>query len=319
MNYYKSALKAFHSHYKKRLSGTSIKKSERGKGLLIASILSQDLKDDNEPRMYLHKEPVDQVIILAHGLSDSPYYMTAIAKEFFYAGANVIIPLMPAHGLKQPDGHMEDLKMDTKWKEEIDTVVEIASIIGHNISLGGFSSGGALCYNKILRDPELINGALFLFAAAIDVRLISDLGQSRFVSMLAKISDGHTKGYGMDPFKYPKLPLFAALELGQIINQNEELSQGLRISQPVFAAHAVDDKTAKLSAIKNLIHKHTETGILYTIYNGMAHAELPLKEDIELDDKYEDGKAAYANQDFDIMMESCLSFYQKYVVDSYDA
>lgn len=316
MTYYTSALELFHKHYEKRLSETSIKIDKKSNELVIASILSSDLKPGNEPRIYLHKEAKEELIVLAHGLSDSPYYMTAIAMEFFNMGSNVILPLMPSHGLKEPDKPMEDSKLDTTWRQEIDNAVEIGLMLGKRISLGGFSSGGALCYNKILRDPDKIKGALFLYAAAIDVRLISDLGQSRFIAMIAKMTDGYIKGYGMDPYKYPKLPLFAALELGQIIHQNEELSINHRIKQPVFAAHAVDDKTAKLTAVKNLIHKNTDIGVLYTIYNGMAHAELPLREDIILDTKYEDGKPAYANKDFDIMMKSCISFYKKYVIDT---
>jgi len=312
--YYSEALFMFHKHYQTRFQTFTVSMREITAGYSMASICSPEVKDGNEARIYLQKNPTDQVVILLHGLSDSPHYVSAIGESFFKAGANVIIPLMPAHGLKDPDEAMEDCRLDAKWKLEIDTAVEIARLLGGKISLGGFSSGGAVCYNKVLRDSNLITGGLFLFAAAIDVKLRHELRLVQFVTRLAQRTDGEIKGCGMDPFKYPKLPLFAALELGQIISENLKLSKGLRINQPVFVAHGIHDKTAKFAAIIKLLKKHTKKGVLYTIANKMAHAELPLKNDIVLDENYKLGKPAYANPDFDLMMKSCISFYENRVV-----
>lgn len=314
MYYYDQAISLFQKHYASKLTDTTIHyQDDEDDNKRIIHISSPDIKPGNGPRIYVQPAPTPHVIVLAHGLSDSPYYMTAIAEAFYAIGANVVLPLMPAHGLKDPDQAMEDFKLESKWREEIDIATKIASMMGSLISLGGFSSGGALCYNKILRDSDMITGGLFLFAAAIDVKLISELGQLRFVSAIAKRTDGKIKAYGMDPYKYPKLPLFAALELGQIINQNEKLSEDLRITQPVFVAHAIDDVTAKLNAVQKLIKSHAEKGLLYILSNGMAHAELPLKKDVVLDENYTEGKPAYANPDFDIMMECCIGFFKKYV------
>jgi len=313
MSNHQEVIDLFKIHYHNKFQDTHIKRQQVGARNEVY-ICSDKIKPGNEARLFLHPDKTKHTIVLAHGLSDSPHYVSAIGNAFFDAGANVIIPLMPAHGLKNPDEAMEELGMEFLWKKEIDFSTSIAAELGDIISLGGFSSGGALSYNKILRDPEMITGGLFLFSAAIDVALISDLGQVRFLSAIAKMSDGVIKGYGMDPFKYPKLPMFAALELGQIIHQNEELAFDKKITQPVFAAHAIDDKTAKLAAIETLIKKHAELGILFTLSNGMAHAELPLKDDIVLDKSYEEGKPAMGNKDFDLMMEACLSFYRKYVV-----
>jgi esterase/lipase len=317
MKYYDSAVSLFQKHYAQRLTETSIHyvdtEDNQKRRILISS---PDVKLGNEPMIYVHPHPVSHTIILVHGLSDSPYYMQAIAKSFFDAGTNVILPLMPGHGLKEPDKAMEDFKLDEKWRTEIDVIYDVASKMASVISLGGFSSGGALCYNKILRDSDMINGGLFLFAAAIDVRLIKGIGQSTFLERIAKITDGKIQGHGMDPYKYPKLPFFAAAELGQIINQNRLLEKDKTITQPVFAAHSINDITAKLDAVKLLIKEHANTGMLYILSNGMAHAELPLQEDIILNKNFELGKPAYANPDFDLMIKSCIDFYRKYVLES---
>ena len=315
MNYYDPAISLFQKHYANSFSRASIHYIDsKDRSIRKVSIASPDIKPGNEPKMYIHPTPVSRTIILAHGLSDSPYYMHAIADAFYNTGSNVILPLMPAHGLVDPDKAMEDFKLNEKWRTEIDIICEVASRMATVISLGGFSSGGALCYNKILRTPDIINGGLFLFASAIDVKLIKDLGQSKFIGRVTKLTDGKIEGYGMDPYKYPKLPLFAAMELGQIIKQNSVLEVDKKITQPVFAAHSIDDVTAKLKAVEQLLKEHTHIGMLYTMSNGMEHAELPLKDDIALDNNYKIGKPAYANPDFDLMIRSCIDFYNKYVI-----
>ena len=315
MNYYDPAISLFQKHYANSFSKARIHYlDDEDKYKREICISSPDIKPGSEPRMYIHAYPFSHTIILAHGLSDSPYYMQAIADAFFDIGANVILPLMPAHGLRDPDKAMEDFELDTKWRLEIDVISDVASKMSSVISLGGFSSGGALCYNKILREPDIINGGLFLFAAAIDVKLIKEIGQSKFLERITKITDGKILGFGMDPYKYPKLPFFAAAELGQIISQNRVLEKGQKIKQPVFVAHSIDDITAKLKAVRQLLKEHAHVGMLYMMSNGMAHAELPLKEDIILDNTYKIGKPAYANPDFDLMIKACIDFYKKYVL-----
>jgi esterase/lipase len=315
--YYEKAQADFLNHYETRIGNCSIHPVVDNHDSLTLTVKSESIKPGNEPRLFLHKKSSKHALVISHGLSDSPHYVSAIAEEFFHIGVNVVVPLMPAHGLIDPDKAMEDYALEDKWRKEFDIMTNIASKIGDVISVGGFSKGGALAYNKILRDPDSIKGGLFLFAASLDVRLIGELGRVKFMSTIAKITDGKIVGYGMDPYKYPKLPMFAALELGQIINENEKLSNNQDpITQPVFAAHSIDDITAKIEGIKNLLEKKAKKGILYTLSNGMAHAELPLKDDIIIDDRYTGGKPAYANPDFGIMMDACVSFFQKYVEHS---
>ena len=43
-------------------------------------VRSGKLREGNEPRILHHGQSTDDVIVLVHGLSDSPFYMLAIAK-----------------------------------------------------------------------------------------------------------------------------------------------------------------------------------------------------------------------------------------------
>lgn len=309
------ALEHFQTHYTERLGKTSLQIEAMDKNKACCFIKSNQLKPGNAPRVLHHGRLTKDVIILTHGLSDSPYYMEAVARRFFDKGLNVVMPLLPAHGLKQPDKALQDRSLDSKWRDEMDDAVVVAQQLGSRISVGGFSTGGALSYNKILRDSDLIQGGLFLFSAAIDVRLIKEVSRFSFLQSITKMTDGHIKGVGRDPFKYPKFPAFGALELGQVIRENKKLSKGKKITQPVFAAHSVHDESAMLQGIIQLLEQSVERGVAFLISEKVAHAEVPLAADIPLNSRQKEGPktAPKANPKFEEMMESCLHFFKKEV------
>ena len=309
-------LKLFCKHYKDRFGEANLNpENEPGQGH-YRYIICNKLKDGNWPRIFHHGEETSDVIILTHGLSDSPYYLEAVAMRFFEKGLNVIMPLLPGHGLINPNDAMEDLKLDSKWRDEIDNAVEVAQYFGDRISLGGFSTGGALSLNKILQNPELITGGLFLFSGAIDVKVVADFAWSRVLQGITKITDGEIIGIGKNPYKYPKFPNFGAVELGQVIRENEKLIKDKKIAQPVFAAHSVHDTSAKLDGIIHLLQNHVEKGIAFIISQNVAHSELPLDREIELDESQNEGPdtAPKANPQFDLMMTNAMRFFEEQVL-----
>jgi esterase/lipase len=90
-----------------------------------------------------HEGPTTKAIVLVHGLTDSPYFMTAIGDYFFQnLGYNVYLPLLQSHGLKEPKG-MEGVALD-EWKANVNFAVDIAASKAHQVSIGGLSTGGAL-------------------------------------------------------------------------------------------------------------------------------------------------------------------------------
>jgi len=109
---------AFVAHYEERLGSIEIQRepitAPAGERIQFVSPLLRGA--GNYPAMMLHAEPVPDVIVLTHGLTDSPYYMTAIARAFYSAGANIVMPLLPAHGLLDPDKAMEEIDLPDQWK-----------------------------------------------------------------------------------------------------------------------------------------------------------------------------------------------------------
>lgn len=301
-------------HYNRRFEKTTFNIIEKEDNIYQKIFLHSDLvKNKNHPRLFFHGKKTKDVIVLTHGLSDSPWYVESIAKRFFKAGANVLLPLLPAHGLKDPDAAFEDLALDGKWREEIDVAVQVAANFGERISIGGFSTGGALSYNKILRTPTAINGGLFLFAAALSIGKVNNqLGKFGFVQKLVKNHDGKIIGIGQDPYKYPIFPKFGVTELAQIITQNQALQVGKKITQPTFVGHSVHDESADFQGIISLLTNHVAIGEAFLISQNVRHAETPLEIDVPIDysqkalPEYE----PKANPQFEDMMAAMLYFFE---------
>ncbi len=126
------------------------------------------IRAGNSPEIMYHGEPRKNAIVLVHGLTDSPYFMKAIARRFYAMGFNVLLPLLPGHGLKVPDSQIDTVTF-SEWQAEVDFAVDCAIDLGEQVSIGGLSAGGTLATYKAITDSQRINGALFLFAGALDI------------------------------------------------------------------------------------------------------------------------------------------------------
>jgi esterase/lipase len=126
------------------------------------------IRAGNEPEIMYHDEPRHNAIVLVHGLTDSPYFMKAIAKRFYAMGFNVLLPLLPGHGLKIPDSQIDTVTF-SEWQAEVNFAVDCATDLGQQVSIGGLSAGGTLAIYQAIIDKQRINGALFLFAGALDI------------------------------------------------------------------------------------------------------------------------------------------------------
>ena len=303
----------FAAHYAKLWeTSVSVEKSDAIYTVRAPNVV----KPGNEPRILHHGKPTEEVIILTHGLSDSPFYVLAIARRFFDWGCNVVLPLLPAHGLIHPDEAFEDFRLDRKWKATIDHAVSIAQQLGQRISIGGFSTGGALSLNKILRNPEDIHGGLFLFSGALDLgNLVEGGGQIRFLQAITKLVDGKVSGFGRDPYKYPTLPFFGGAELAQIIKENNRLLKRTILHQKVFAAQSVHDTTVKIDGLIDFMKRNVQTGVTFLIAQNVSHSELVLDQDVTPDDSQTAGPVnpPRANPKFEWMMYNVQRFFEEEV------
>ena len=302
-----------------------------------------DLRPDNGPRILYHDRFTKDVIVLTHGLTDSPYYLQAVAGCFFEEGCNVVLPLLPAHGQISRKHDLGHEKLSEHWQDTLDHTVEIAQMLGKRVSLGGFSTGGALSVNKLLRDRDRIQGGIFLFSGALSLgRMVDLVGNFKLVERVVDLflDRDDIDAASPDPYKYPFLPKACASDLVEIIKDNKQrlgqayecgTEEDQRLQHPVFAAHSLHDGTIPLAGLTDFLRDHVATALLFPICDCVQHSSVPLKKAVDIDlsvldtqekdsVKLEKMKAEWelhtaANPHFDDMMAAAIRFFREKVSD----
>jgi esterase/lipase len=246
-----------------------------------------DVRDDCHPQIFQHGGKRNAVV-LVHGLTDSPYFLREIGEYFAAAmGFDVYIPLLLAHGLKEPEG-MKDASADG-WKKNVEFAIEAAKSSGGQISIGGFSTGGTLSVNMAINKPETIDGGVFLFSAALGLagaggnlaeRLLRTYILEPVLDSLDKIPLVDSSPSG-NPYRYSHMDLGGAAELSKLIKELDELGDDRVVRQPLFAAHSEADATAMLDEVKKLVDRSPRSN-LFKIgqYFNVPHTSVVLKKPV---------------------------------------
>lgn len=126
---------------------------------------SEGYRLPSAPIAQLHPKRTEYSVLLVHGLNDSAYYMADIAELLHAHGLNVLTVLLPGHGTDTKD--MLEVTAE-QWRSEVELGLEMASLVGRKVIVGGFSLGAALSLDAALRRSD-IHG-LLLFSPAIKLR-----------------------------------------------------------------------------------------------------------------------------------------------------
>jgi predicted esterase len=230
----------------------------------VFKVCSDSLKNDgNAPYILHHNKVTEKVLVLFHGLSDSPFYLRSIAQSIHQQGNNVIVALMPGHGKKQADKDMQDENLAERWRTHVSQVIEYASSLGKKRYLGGFSTGGVLATEYILQNPQSVKGlALFSGALALDPS-VESMADIWGIQWLAKTLDGDYETQGPNPYKYPSVARFSAT-----------------LNLPIFVAHSMADVTTPIVGVKNLMDVNKGPNTLFEISQDMdvCHADVVLNQ-----------------------------------------
>ena len=282
---------------------------------------SEFIREGCHPRIAKHSGSVDQSVVLVHGLTDSPHYMMEIARFFHESlGYNVYIPILQCHGLKQPKG-MEGVNVE-EWKKNVRFAVEQAALDTPKVSIGGLSTGGTLSVYTASYHAS-VNGALFLFSAALDLAggLLGEVKERILRTPLVDFVDAEDRNrslIGENPYRYNRIDKGAARQLAYLMKEIDRMIKkrnlGNLLNIPAFAAHSESDTTASIEGIKKLKALYTSQKFTFQSFPKkmeVSHASLVLKHPIYKKGQYGIGEPLEkANPFFDDMMESIRAFVQ---------
>ncbi|MEM1367636.1 MAG: hypothetical protein AAGG02_06355 [Cyanobacteria bacterium P01_H01_bin.15] len=221
--------------------------------------------------------------------------MTAIADFFFEElGYDVYLPLLHFHGLKDPQG-MEGVELE-EWKANVNFAITKADERAKEVSIGGLSTDGTLSFDMAVRDSR-VNGALYLFSAALDLAFspggtFGEIAEELLTTFLVDILDNNLKPMiGENLYRYAHVDLDGARELAFLIKETDELQEQYRrdgdteilFPKPVFAAHSESDTTAFIKGITKLEDKSILSQFRFYRIPAeveVSHASLVLKDNI---------------------------------------
>ena len=273
------------------------------------------VRDGCQPRIMEHPEPSGKAIVLVHGLSDSPYFMTFIGDYFFnQLGYNVYMPLLHFHGLKDPKG-MEGVELE-EWKSNVSFAIDTAASKASEVSIGGLSTGGALSLFMSALNPR-VNGALYLFSAALDLAggafgLVGELQENLLLTPVPDLFDFNTPMIGENPYRYIYVDMDGAKQFARLIKETDSIISlfGSRFPFPykVFAAHSESDETADIAGIEALqkVSDQARFNFFRIAKNlGVRHASVVLEKPVVSNDGKE---LEHRNPVFAEMMQAIADF-----------
>lgn len=136
------------------------------------------MNDRCHSQFLLQAEPTSKVCLFFHGFTATPEQFLPIGEAFFQAGYNVVIPLLPGHGLAGnwdsdnppplPEEQQIYQKFGLYWLEQVQA-------LGEQIVIGGLSGGSTLAAWLALERPELIHRALLFAPYTSNSNLLVDL------------------------------------------------------------------------------------------------------------------------------------------------
>jgi esterase/lipase len=246
-------------------------------------VCSKILKNEGNAPYVLHAKHPKAVVVLFHGLSDSPFFMRSIAEYLQSQGYTAIVGLTPGHGKYDADADMEDPQLKERWLTHSQSLIQLAKSLDSPLFIGGFSTGGAFATHYMLNNPGDIQG-LLLFSGALQ---LADNAESMSkvwgMKWITKWFDGEYPSQGPNPYKYPSVGLYSALVLMDVINDIRDklaiYSENQKtLTTPIFAAHSAADKTTLIEGVENLMENVDGEHSLFKIDESydVCHADLPI-------------------------------------------
>lgn len=215
----------------------------------VARQKESGVREEHLPYFLQNKDPNAPVVVLVHGIGESPKGMRQIAEEYQACGYSVLTVLLDGHGSKPEDLALFDVP---DWQKEIDDNLRLAQSLGSRVDLAGYSVGGMLAADAKLRNPELshkliLHSPAFALAADRQKKVLgsADAGEP-WTADIPSTAYG-----GFDGYRYAQTsaPAFArVLRFGEKMRQRWEEQQ---IITPVYLIEASNDRMADAQAIEN--------------------------------------------------------------------
>ncbi|HEY9622097.1 MAG TPA: alpha/beta fold hydrolase [Crinalium sp.] len=187
-------------------------------------------------QFFLHPAPTPKVCLFFHGFTAAPYQFIPIGRTLFNAGYNVIVPLMPGHGVAGKWSKINPPPLPTDpeiYQRFAMQWLKWASYMGDRVIVGGLSGGGALAAWLALEYAQSIDRAL-IFAPYLS-------NANKVIDLFTKMVDTYFEWTGPDGFGYKGFQV-ANLRVFLSIGQQVLKLASQKQSAPMFIVSSESDK-----------------------------------------------------------------------------
>jgi alpha-beta hydrolase superfamily lysophospholipase len=257
--------------------------------LQIVHQLESEMGVKNEPcrsKFLLHPHKTRKVFLFLHGFTAGPYQFQPLGNAFFQSGYNVLIPLLPGHGVAGEWNRKNPQPLPTNMKIYQDFVLrwwEIAQSLGEKVIIGGLSTGATLAAWLAFQHPQEITQAL-LFTPYLGSRWgIFDWLIKNLPIHFEWFNKNAPGNFGYNGFPVPALKIF--LELGEQLLEDAETAT----SPPTLIMSSEADsvvKREKQEKFFQLLLK-TQPKSWYYCFDNSLHVEHRMMTKME-DNDYEE-------------------------------
>ncbi len=108
------------------------------------------IRKDNEARIHVGKN--GKAVVLVHGYAGSPFEVNAVAEKFQALGYTTIQPLIWGFGSSE---EVANISNSSQWRTSLSNAVNAVSECVSQVTLVGFSLGGALVTDFVFNNPNL--------------------------------------------------------------------------------------------------------------------------------------------------------------------
>lgn len=190
--------------------------------------------------------PTEYVVVLLHGLFESPFYVKGLRRNFEARGYNVVAPTLAKHwavplqDLDKADYH--------EWIEQTVRDVRLAHKLGHKVILAGHSTGGLLALYVAIVYPELVDG-LLLWSPAVALSYPTYFGAFVGAASNGLVELNYNKLAKKPPPDPEHVPYYSPFAGREVVRLQEAMLLDYNESHPFLDRPFWSDKRSMYAAV----------------------------------------------------------------------
>lgn len=193
------------------------------------------VRDEYRTTLLTHGERTEHVIVLLHGFTSCPLQFNLLAAMLFEQGHNVLMPLMPRHGLQDRLTRATSHLTAADFIEYGCAALDLAAGLGRRVLVMGISAGGAVAA-WLAQNRSDVDTAVPI-SAMLGLSIVPSGGTRLFEKLLRILPDFYMwwdpRTRAANPYALPfTYPGYSTRALGELLCLGISVRQQAAVNPP---------------------------------------------------------------------------------------